>query len=278
MKLKVGIFVLLAVFLVFFWLGRPSNQSNNFVSQKSTQAFNTLPSLVQAEFESGVNEEDKNLITQGISMMDFYLNEWFGKSINKPAGLQVSAAGSDPAGGARVNTESGTAVILLETGNFGWKRQIQSNKEIGGEWRPRLVAHEYVHAYQFQNGCGRVDAENSIALKWFIEGEAEWLAYKAGKETGQLPQLSIPQMVIPQAKQVVGSLQSFENPSGLDFSAYFLYTMAIDYLMKDRPIKNLDAFCANLGSGMSMSKSFQTAFGIALDKFYEGFESYRKNW
>ena len=51
-------------------------------------------------------------------------------------------------------------------------------------------------------------------------------------------------------------------------------------LMKDRDIKTLDDFCANLAGekGMSMPKAFETAFGISLEKFYEDFESYRKTW
>jgi len=246
---------------------------------KQKQAFNTLPSLVKAEFAGDVSQEDKNVITQGVAAMDFYLQKWFGKSTNKPSGLNVDAdAPANEGEGAQVEVKNGVMNILLKTGSSPWKRQIQTNKEFGGEWRSRLAAHEYVHVYQFQNGCGSVSVEPPIVPKWFGEGEAEWLAYKAMIEAGQIPQLSIPQFATPQAKQVVGSLQSFENPTGLNFQAYFLYTMAVDYLMKDRSIKALDDFCANVGSGVHWSKAFETTFGITLPKFYEDFESYRKTW
>ena len=246
---------------------------------KQKQAFNTLPSLVKAEFAGDVSQEDKNVITQGVAAMDFYLQKWFGKSTNKPSGLNVDAdAPANEGEGAQVEVKNGVMNILLKTGSSPWKRQIQTNKEFGGEWRSRLAAHEYVHVYQFQNGCGSVSVEPPIVPKWFGEGEAEWLAYKAMIEAGQIQQLSIPQFVTPQAKQVVGSLQSFENPTGLNFQAYFLYTMAVDYLMKDRSIKALDDFCANVGSGVHWSKAFETTFGITLPKFYEDFESYRKTW
>ena len=253
-----------------------SPQTTSTYAQK--QVFDTLPSLVKAEFTIDVSDEDKKLAIEGVSTMDSYLQKWFGKSADKPSGLQVSAAEDDPSGGAQVKTDSGTAIILIETGSFGWKRQIQSNREVGGEWRSRLVAHEYVHVYQFQNGCGRADAETLTAPKWFIEGEAEWLSYTAMKEADQLPMLSIPHLVTPGAKQIAGSLQSFENPTGLDFSAYSLFNMAVDYLMTDKPIKNLDDFCVNLDNGMSMPKAFEAAFGLPLDKFYEDFETYRKTW
>lgn len=212
--------------------------------------------------------------------MDFYLQKWFGKSINKPAGLRVGAGSpTDMGAGSQVLVENGKMVISMETGSFAWQRQIQSNKEIGGEWRPRLSAHEYVHIYQFQNGCGEgIVTGSPVVPRWLTEGEAEWLSYKAMKEAGLLPQADIPQLILPPAKQVKGSLESFENPNNSDFSAYFLFNMAVDYLMKGKSVKTLDSFCANLGSGMSMPKAFETAFGITKEKFYEGFEAYRKTW
>ncbi len=54
--------------------------------------------------------------------------------------------------------------------------------------------------------------------------------------------------------------------------------MAIDYLVKDKDIKTLDNFCANIGKEQDLSTAFQNAFGITLDKFYEDFESYRSTW
>ena len=90
-------------------------------------------------------------------------------------------------------------------------------------------------------------------------------------------------MLIPRAKQETGLLKSFE---GKDFEnkstilQYSFFNMAVDYLMKNRDIKTLDDFCANLasGKGMSMPEAFEDAFGIPLEKFYGDFESYRKTW
>ena len=246
------------------------------------QAFNVLPSLVQPEFADDVTAEDKNFVIQGISATDFYLKRWFGKSINQPAGLRVDAIEST---GAQVVVENGKMVILIGTKSGAWKSMIESNK-YGGEWRNRISAHEYVHVYQFHSGCGRLDVENLIAPRWFSEGEAEWLSYKAMQEAGLTPSFGITEMLVSIAKQETGSLSSFEgkdfgNKGGaVSVSQYSFFAMAIDYLMKDRPIKALDGFCANLadGKGMSMPKAFEAAFGITLEKFYEDFESYRKDW
>ena len=110
--------------------------------------------------------------------MDFYLQKWFGKSINQPAGLRVDATENT---GAGVAVENEKMVIEIGTKSGDWKGMIEVNK-YGGEWRPRLSAHEYVHVYQFHNGCGRLDVETLIVPRWFAEGEAEWLSYRAMQE------------------------------------------------------------------------------------------------
>ncbi len=257
------------------------------------QTFNTLPSLVQAEFASDVNEADKGFVITGISAMDFYLQEWFGKSINQPAGLRVNAGETNSVGGdSQVVMEDGKWVILIATGSPLWKSMIELNN-YGGEFRNWLPAHEYVHIYQAHNGCNvstskrvAVGGDNPsqnilITPRWFSEGEAEWLTYKVMQEAGMISSWSSTQQVfLPRAKQQVSLLKSFEKKkeSGDSYSDYPLFTMAVDYLMKDRQIETLDDFCANIRSGMDMPSAFEDAFGIHLEKFYEDFESYRKTW
>ena len=246
------------------------------------QAFNVLPPLITAEFASDVTEEDKKFVITGISATDFYLQKWFGKSINQPAGLRVSVGGksTNRENDAQVVVEDGKIVILIETGSTVWKEMTQINA-YGGENRNRISAHEYVHVYQFQNGCGRPDIQTPIAPKWFLEGGAEWLSHKVMHEAGLVPSSGFPEYsIIPLAKQQVGLLKSFEKKEGLETSLYSFYTMAVDFLMKNRQMKTLDDFCVNLagGNGMSMPEAFEAAFGITLDKFYEDFESYRKTW
>ena len=292
---KILILLVLIIGLVFFfWPGYPPNQylqkliSGNFpqivdlnLPGKPKQTFNVLPSLITAEFASDVAKEDKKFVITGIGATDFYLKKWFGKSINQPAGLRVSISKStNLENAAQVVVEDGKMVILIETGSTLWKEMTQINK-YGGENRNRISAHEYVHVYQFQNGCGRPDIQIPIAPKWFLEGEAEWLSHKVMHEAGLIPSYGFPQYsVIPLAKQQAGLLKSFEKKEGLEVSLYSFYTMAVDFLMKNRPIKTLDDFCANLagGKGISMPEAFKAAFGIPLDKFYEDFESYRKTW
>ena len=247
------------------------------------QAFNELPSLVKAEFASGVTDEDRLFVIHGISAMDFYLKKWFGKSTNQPSGLRVSAtqATGDLSTGAQIVVENGITVIEVKTKSEIWNMQTESKKQIGGEPHNGVSMHEYVHVYQFQNGCGSIAQERLSAPKWFYEGEAVLLSYKVMPEAGWSFPFSIQQM-IPLAKQETGLLKSFETNEGTSHAnlqfAYPLFATAVDYLIKDKPITALDDFCANMGKGQDVPTAFQSAFGIALEKFYEEFEAYRKTW
>lgn len=275
----VGVIIVIGS-LWYFQLSSSEREKHGTPSGEQKQSFNTLPSLVKAEFANEVTEDDKSFVITGISAMDFYLNKWFGKSINQPAGLRINAGETNSVGGdSQVVLEDGKAVILIATGSSAWKKMIEDNK-YGGEFRDWLSAHEYVHIYQLHNGCVPPDTDWNYP-KWFLEGEAEWLTYKVMQEANLISSWSNTQQVfLPRAKQQTGLLKSFEKQKEVDHSVYPLFAMAIDYLMKNKPIKTLDDFCANLagGKGMSMSEAFEAAFGISLDKFYEDFEAYRKTW
>ncbi len=231
-----------------------------------SSTFNVLPSLIKAEFANGVTEEDKALIIQGISAADFYLQKWFGKSINRQARLRVDASEAAP----NVVTQNGEMVIILGTNSKAFKKD-----------RAHMAAHEYVHVYAAYNGLGSTDVSISITPLWFLEGEAEWLSYEIVYEAGLSPPFN-EQMLTSLAKEETAPLKSLEKPTQtvVNSSRYALYALAVNYLMRDKPKKVLDDFAVNLadGKGMSMPQAFEKAFNITLDKFYENFESYRKTW
>jgi len=259
-----------------------SQNPEQLSGNEQNQTFDTLPSFVDEEFASDVTDGDKTFIIEGISAMDFYLNDWFSKSTDKSSGLRVDAIPSnDPSIGAQVVVENGKMVILIGTQAFGWNRQIQTNSEMGNgvEWRPKIPAHEYVHVYQFQNGCGNAATETNVVPKWFIEGEAEWLSIKVMREAEWLPQqFSTYNIEVMPSRDISGELKSFGTPESASVDKYPLFTLGIDYLMTDRNIKTLDDFCVNINNGQDVSTAFQNAFSISLDQFYEDFESYRETW
>jgi len=91
-------------------------------------------------------------------------------------------------------------------------------------------------------------------------------------------QISTYDIEIVPSRQISGELKSFETSEQISVDKYPLFTLAIDYLMEDKPIKSLDDFCANIGKGQDAPTAFQNAFGISLDDFYKNFESYRSTW
>jgi len=234
---------------------------------EGASSFDVLPSLISAEFADDVAEEDKALVIQGISAADFCLQEWFGKSINRPAVLRVDASEAEP----NAVLENGEMVILIGTNSKAFKKD-----------GAHMAAHEYVHVYATYNGLGSTDVSVSITPLWFLEGEAEWLSYETMYEAGLSHPFEYEQTLTPLAKEETVPLKSLEKPTQtvVNSSRYALYALAIDYLMRDKPKKVLDDFAVNLadGKGMSMPQAFEKAFNITLDKFYEDFESYRKTW
>ena len=68
-------------------------------------------------------------------------------------------------------------------------------------------------------------------------------------------------------------LPTYDQASGVE-NVYPYFTLAVDFLMKNRDIKTLEDFCVNLGKGQEVSVAFQNIFGTPLEKFYEEFEAY----
>ena len=235
-----------------------------------------MPALLTIEVKSGVDKEDGEKMRQGFKVMDFYLNEWLGHSITEKSAIRIEAASED----SKFLKENGTFVFYWRTFSSDWLPTKQNMIKYNIDERTKAAAHEYVHIYQINKGCAKPlrMGENP---RWFLEGEAEWLSYKAVYEAGISPYpSSLKQYLlypVRQAGATLKPLQMYEKESHPG-AEYFYFTLALDLLMKNRDIKTLDDFCANIGKGQDVPVAFQNAFGISLDKFYEEFEAYRKTW
>ena len=289
-----GITVVLIIALVFFfWPGYPPNQflqklisGNSQQSQtqqqpsKSKLAAHEIPSLINIDIQKGVTNDDEKAIREGIRITDFYLQEWFGRSINQEARVTANAIASPSLGDdAKVAMEGSKMLISISTNSTIWRQMLDMNKQFGGEWRNTVSAHEYVHVYQFQNGCGNVAAQRRLAPKWFMEGEAVLLSFKAMMDSGITPSFfGLDQMFSVQVKQArnLKPLSSYEQESDVDIGQYMYFALAVNQLSKDKDIKTLDNFCTNLGKGQPVSAAFESAFGLPLEKFYSDFETYRQ--
>ncbi len=292
MFLKVGIFLVLIIGLIFFfWPGYPPNQFLQSLiskgSPKQIQVSNNqkeasfedhqMPALLSIEFKNDVDKSDEVEMRKGFKVMDFYLNQWFGHSITKKSSIRVEATSGD----SKFLDENGTITFVYRTQSRDWQLPKQIGSQYNMDMRSRVAAHEYVHLYQRNQGCANVGREGE-KVKWFLEGEAEWFSYKAMEKSDNLPfSLDAKKMIMMQFKMGGGNfnqLNSYERVSGvnLDPPMYAYFALAVDYLVKDRDIKSLDSFCANIGKGQDLPTAFQNAFGISLDKFYSDFETYRR--
>lgn len=288
MLIKVGIFVLLAIGVVFFfWPGYPPNQFlQKFILRTPLQQLapsrNALkthktPDLVILEIDPTVDREDVDKLREGVRVMDFYLNEWFGHSIDKKVLMTVDAGSSN----SILKERDGEMVAVLHTNEPIWQQFRQFIVQYGMDMRSRFAAHEYVHYYQRDAGCGRIYLPQEVTLKWLMEGEAEWLSYTALNKAGQLPfYQGLEQMLAIQYQQDQGNLKplrAYEKDAQTSVSTYSYFALALQLLMKNRDIKTLDDFCANVKKGQEVSAAFQNAFAIPLEKFYSDFEAYRQN-
>ena len=286
MARKVGIFALLVVGLVFFfWPGYPPYQYlqkllsktplQQLDSSKNALKEHKTPDLVSLEIDPAVDSEDAEKLHEGIRVMDFYLNQWFGRGINKKVLMTVDASSKN----SLVVEQNGQMVALLHTNEPLWQQFRQFIVQYRMDMRSRFAAHEYVHYYQRDAGCGRIYLPQENTLKWLMEGEAEWLSYTALNKAGQLPfYTGLEQILKIQYQQNQGGLKplsAYEKVATADVvSSYSYFALALELLMKNRDIKTLDNFCTNIGQKESVPAAFEKAFGISLENFYVEFEKY----
>ncbi|MBI2012223.1 hypothetical protein HYS91_05660 [Candidatus Daviesbacteria bacterium] len=291
MLVKVGIILILLIGLIFFfWPGYPPNQFlMSFISKGSPQQQQVnnpqkdtglenhqMPNLLNIEFKDGVDKGDETEMRKGFKLMDFTLNKLFGHSITKKSAIRVEASSSD----SKFLDENGTITFVYQVLSQDWLLPKKIGSQYNMDMRSRAAAHEYIHLYQINEGCANLGSEGEKA-KWFLEGVAEWLSYKAMEESGNLPfGFDGKKMILMQFQMGGGNvklLNSYEKEISTDVSLYGYFALAVDYLVENTNIKALDNYCANIGKGQELSVAFQNAFGISLEKFYSDFEVYRKS-
>ena len=289
MKKMLILLVLIIGLVFFFWPGYPPYQFvESLISGKSPQqqpskaklGTHEIPKLLNLEIQSAVAKDDEKAIREGIRITDFYLQEWFGRSINQEARVTANAIASPSLGDdAKVAIEGSKMLISISTNSTIWRQMLDMNKQFGGEWRNTVSAHEYVHVYQFQNGCGNVASQKKLAPKWFMEGEAVLLSFKSMMDSGYIPSFfGLDQMFSVQVKQAINlkPLSGYEQEADVDIGQYMYFALAVNRLSKDKDIKTLDNFCTNLRKGQPVSAAFESTFGFPLEKFYSDFENYRQ--
>lgn len=286
---KIAIPVVLLIVLVFiFWPGYPPHQFlQKLLGQSPTLPLPTLskqnlknhqtPAHVTLEIDPTVDAEDAAKIREGVRVMDFYLHEWFKRGTTKKVLMTVDASTKT----SLLVNKNGDMVALLHTNEPLWQQFRQYIVQYRMDMRSRFAAHEYIHYYQQDAGCGRVSVPGEVPLKWLMEAEAEWLSYKALNEAGQLPfYLSLEKMLAlfyQQNQASLKPLKAYAKDTPTSPATYSYFALALELLMKNRPIKALDDFCTYIGQKVPETAAFEKAFGTSLEQFYTDFNVYTKD-
>jgi hypothetical protein len=222
---------------------------------------------VEFNIDSAISEEDSVAVTEGIRLAQKFVASKFGGRV--PYELYVTALPIESPLGptfAGMAVESG---IVIYTGSAAWSSSVTPLERIG------IVVHEYIHAYQrwFSEG------ESRRSAAWLEEGLAEYLSVMAMAQMrisdtsdfealfDHLLWISAPPVSLPQ----------LESPSEFhahDAGVYQLSYFAVDHLLTDTStnLTTIDSYYARLREGASFEESFQAAFGLSTQQFYEAFE------
>ncbi|HLD80504.1 MAG TPA: hypothetical protein VJA40_00695 [archaeon] len=251
-------------------------RQESFSEVKQKTSTHKLPSVLSLEF-SEVKKEDEESVRDGIQVMDYFLSQWFDVSVTRKSLIRVLGNSNDN----RVVEENGTVVanMGMQEGSELSMIKKYAQYEPFSDYLARYIAHEYVHFHQMSLGCVTPGRTNET-FTWFTEGSAEWLSFKAQRDSGLLKtDIDAKQWASSRLSQMSSEakpLREYEGEGRFE-DFYFYFTLAVDLLLKDHELRELDDFCENLGNGQQGPAAFQDAFGFPLEEFYQDFEAYYKD-
>src|SRR5262249_38666878 len=134
------------------------------------------------------------------------------------------------------------------------------------------------HVYQYDlSGLG-----DDASPAWLIEGMAEYLSYQAVIDRGLARARAVADY---QAWAVadggdglelkrVEALGAFQSAGG---PIYPLSYLAIQYLVEDGSVGDLDRYFRAVGAGQDWRSAFEDVFGRDVDTFYAAFDRWRRD-
>jgi hypothetical protein len=142
--------------------------------------------------------------------------------------------------------------------------------------RIHTIVHEYIHVYQF----AMIHDDMETMPAWFIEGMADYLAYDAVTDLGLVRETDVHDFHAWTLawNPDMAALDDLENSYafyGEYGPAYSLAYLALDELMRERPLSDLDRFLQQVGKGHNWRASFQKVFERDLNAFYRSFANAR---
>lgn len=217
-------------------------------------------------FEEGVAAADQELIRQGIELADTYFPAAVGRGV---LGETIIRTTLTPPQRTGTSAQANGHAIDVYASTQGWQ-------QAGRIAKLKIMVHEYFHVLQGEvNWPGMRGTPGAI---WMLEGAAEYVGYRAVIDSGlvsydvvrncQMSNVTFGTR-LPALSTLEG--QAFNNTQG---ATYGLAWLAVEKSTQ-RNLGNLTLYWL---FGGTWQRAFETAFGLALEPFYEAFEAERADY
>ena len=162
-----------------------------------------------------------------------------------------------------------TSGIFLNAGHHWYSKAPR-------DLRMKVIAHELIHGFQHR----LMGTRSSWGPTWLTEGTAEFLAYRALAEGNILPYSSARETFLESAEIVTEPLRDMEESSGFQGAggggrAYRFIPLAMELLASHSGESSFLTYLTLRDPETAWQESFQAAFGMTVEKFYELFEAHR---
>jgi hypothetical protein len=224
--------------------------------------------------QPGVSEQSVNLVRDGLTEADQFLNDVTGMTLETEA--EVRLASFSPCSPLQPLPQLGATAqvvgnrLCVNTLSGVWQDSLNNNTGFAFS----VIAHEHYHLLQHQLGC--LSSPWQKQYDWLIEGGASYVGWETAITAGKLQRESVTTLLTTmRATDKLGTLKSYEHGIGGDAS-YSLAYQAVQHLVnKTGSVRSLNDFCSRVGHGENWRDAFAHTFGITLEDFYGTFEAIR---
>jgi hypothetical protein len=239
---------------------------------------------VELRVQDGVTTVELGVIRRGLRLTDRFMRRALGRTVTGHVEARIARSnGCRPfqKAGEAIVGEAERGFLCIDTASPAWQWLMLKDRLAASA----AAGHEYVHVLQGELGC--LQSPLNERFRWLMEGMAEevsWRALVAGHRTTEKQverQIRSDGALDPNLEP----LQRYEFDGGRD-PEYALWQLAVRRLFRAavasgvaparRPELALRRFCVRVGARRPWRRAFETSFGISLERFYAGFEIWRR--
>lgn len=258
----------------------PSTDVPTAVLPTATKA--ELPIFLNFDIAENVPSHDVDIIRRGMEIAQSFLEDSLGGGIpvevQRTITVKIVATGEGcctalDEHGARLFFDVADPDWISNTRNWN-QPPIKWSGDVNGQ---KIGAHEYIHGWWNTLGCMTMGYQ---PLPWWLgEGAAEYIATVAvlPSDISNTSETDIDWFMLNSSKgtgELKYPLKYYENGTNI-WPGHIGY-LAVEYLVAHSPsgILSLRHVCEYIAQGHGASKSFEMAFGISLEDFYQEFPGY----